>query len=55
MTESPEKQGGLQYIGTLLLSASLWPLDVGVSGGHEKRVLLEIKGAVAGLVGLGSE
>lgn len=55
MTESTEKQGGLQHIGTLLLSPGLWPLDVGVSGDSEKRVLFEIKAAIAGHVGLGSE
>lgn len=51
MTESPEKQRGPQHIGTLLLSAALWPLDVGVSGGREKRVLFEIKAAIAEHVG----
>lgn len=55
MTESTEKQGGLQHIGTLLLSPALWPLDVDVSGDSEKRVLFEIKAAIAEHVGLGSE
>ena len=55
MTESTEKQGGLQHIGTLLLSPALWPLHVDVSGDNEKRVLFEIKAAIAEHVGLGSE